>query len=186
MGCYHQILVALDGSPDAEQALTEAIDLAEREHARLTLITAVTQLPAIASMTAGEEFGRAVEGAHADADAIVRRARERVPDGISVTAVLSEQPIRIALCRQIADGHHDLVDRATLNQLAQAHGYDTAFWWTSGIAVGGAVVTGALLRGGLLADPATVAPVKATSVIQSVAPSSRSASSTIGPSGPRT
>jgi EmrB/QacA subfamily drug resistance transporter len=48
---------------------------------------------------------------------------------------------------------------ATVNGLAQAHGYDTAFWWTSGIAVGGAVIAGALLRGGKLADPASVAPV---------------------------
>ena len=39
---------------------------------------------------------------------------------------------------------------ATLNELAQAHGYDTAFWWTSGIAAGGAVLAGALLRGGKL------------------------------------
>lgn len=38
----------------------------------------------------------------------------------------------------------------TLNELAQAHGYDTAFWWTCGIAVGGAVVTGLLLRRGPL------------------------------------
>lgn len=42
---FHNILVAVDGSPDAEQALMQAIDLAESEHTRLTLITGVQKLP---------------------------------------------------------------------------------------------------------------------------------------------
>jgi len=106
---FHNILVTVDGSPDAEQALTEAIDLAECEQTPLTLITAVTQLPATAYMTAGEALRRLVEDAHADAEAILRRARERVPDDLPVTAVLTEQPIRAALIDQIAKGEHDLV-----------------------------------------------------------------------------
>src|SRR5882757_4301211 len=106
---FHNILVAFDGSPDAELALTEAIDLAESEHTRLTLFTAVSQLPATAFLAAGEELGKVVEDAHADAEAILRHARERVPDGLSVTAVLSEQPIRAGLLGQITNGAHDLV-----------------------------------------------------------------------------
>jgi nucleotide-binding universal stress UspA family protein len=106
---FHGILVAVDGSPDAEQALTEAIDLAESEHARLTLITAVSQLPATAFMAAGEQVGKLREDAHAEAEAVLRRARERVPDGLPVTTVLTEQPIRCALIGQIAEGAHDLV-----------------------------------------------------------------------------
>ena len=42
---FHNILEATDGSPDAEQALMQAIDLAESEHSRLSLITAVQKLP---------------------------------------------------------------------------------------------------------------------------------------------
>jgi nucleotide-binding universal stress UspA family protein len=106
---FHNILVAVDGSPDAEQALTEAIDLAEGEHTLMTLITAVTRVPATAYMTAGEELARATEDAHADAEAILRRARERVPEDLPVTAVLAEQPIRAALIDQIGKGRHDLV-----------------------------------------------------------------------------
>jgi nucleotide-binding universal stress UspA family protein len=106
---FHNILVAVDGAPDAEQALTEAIDLAETEHARLTLITAVCQIPATAYGLAGEPVAQLLEDAHVQAEAILRRARERIPDGVSVTTVLSEQPIRPTLIRQIADGHHDLV-----------------------------------------------------------------------------
>ena len=33
---------------------------------------------------------------------------------------------------------------------ALAHGYDTAFWWTAGILVGGAIVGGILFRPGPL------------------------------------
>jgi nucleotide-binding universal stress UspA family protein len=106
---FHDILVAVDGSPDAEQALTEAIDLAESEHTRLTLITAMCQLPATAYVATGVPVAQLLEDGRVEAQAILQRARERVPDGVSVTAVLSEQPIRAALIRQIADGHHDLV-----------------------------------------------------------------------------
>jgi nucleotide-binding universal stress UspA family protein len=106
---FHSILVAVDGSPDSEQALTEAIDLAEGEHTPITLITAVAQPPATVYMTAGEELGRLVEDAYAYAEATLRHARERVPGDLSVTAVLAEQPIRAALIDQIAKGKHDLV-----------------------------------------------------------------------------
>jgi nucleotide-binding universal stress UspA family protein len=106
---FHNILVAVDGSPDAEQALTEAIDLAESEHAGLTLIVGVPQLPATAYLAAGGGVKELVEDAHAEAEAILLRAHERVPHDVGVTAVLSEQPIRVALIRQIVDGRHDLV-----------------------------------------------------------------------------
>ena len=106
---FHSILVAVDGSPDAEQALTEAIDLAESEHTPITLITAVTRVPSTAYLRAGEELRWLVEDAHTEAEAILRRARERIPDGLPVTVVLTERPIRTALIDQIAKGRHDLV-----------------------------------------------------------------------------
>jgi nucleotide-binding universal stress UspA family protein len=87
---FHNILVSVDGSPDAEQALTEAIDLAESEHTRLTLITAVSQVPATAYVASGVPVAQLLEDALVEAEAILRRARECVPDGVSVTAVLSE------------------------------------------------------------------------------------------------
>jgi nucleotide-binding universal stress UspA family protein len=106
---FHNILVPVDGSPDADRALAQAIDLAESENARLTLMTARAELPATLYLMAGEETGALIEHAHAAAEAIIRRARDRIPDDLSVTTVLTDQPIRIALIRQIKRGHHDLV-----------------------------------------------------------------------------
>jgi nucleotide-binding universal stress UspA family protein len=106
---FHSILVAVDGSVDAAAALAHAIDLAESEHTRLTLMTAVSEVPATAYVMAGEETGRLIEGVYAHAEEVIRQARDQVPADLPVTTVVSEQPIRPALIRQIKDGHHDLV-----------------------------------------------------------------------------
>jgi nucleotide-binding universal stress UspA family protein len=106
---FHDILVAVDGSPDADQALTHAIDLAESEHTRLTLITAAADLPGPAYLLPGAPVGELVSNARAEAEAILWRSRDRVLADLPVTTVLTDQPIRIALIRRIRDGHHDLV-----------------------------------------------------------------------------
>lgn len=102
---FRDILAAVDGSPHADKALAHAIDLAEAEHARLTLMTAVS-LPAItyAAMTA-----EMIATAKSDAETILRQARDRVPEHLPVTTVLTCDPIRGALLRQITAGRHDLV-----------------------------------------------------------------------------
>jgi len=48
-----------------------------------------------------------------------------------------------------------LIGRRALTGLALAHGYDTAFWWTSGILAGGAIVVGLLFRPGPLVRKGT-------------------------------
>ena len=106
---FRDILVAVDGSPDAEAALTDAIDLAESEHARLTLITAVPQIPATGFLIPGAVTDEQVADTRARAEAILRQARDRVPDDVPVRTVVTDQPIRPALIRQVKDGHHDLV-----------------------------------------------------------------------------
>ena len=106
---FHNILVPIDGSPDADEALTHAIDLAESEHARLTLMTAVPELPSTAYLMAGENAGTLIEDARVGAEGTLRRACRRVPDDLPVTTLLTGDPIRTALICQIKKGHHDLV-----------------------------------------------------------------------------
>lgn len=106
---FHNILVAVDGSPDAEEALTQAIDIAESEHTRLTLITGVQEVAASTYLVAGEMVAGLIDAARKEAETILGRARGRVPDDLSVTTVLAAEPIRTALIRQIEVGGHDLV-----------------------------------------------------------------------------
>ena len=107
---FHNILVAVDGSPDAEQALTQAIDLAESEHTRLTLITGVQKLPPIAyAGLTGAPLAQIDASTRSWAQAVLRRARDRVPDDLPVVTILTDRPIRTALIDQINRGPHDLV-----------------------------------------------------------------------------
>lgn len=107
---FHDILVAIDGSPDSEQALTQAIDLAESEHTRLTLITGVQKLPPIAyAGLSGAPLAQIDASARSWAQAVLRHARNRVPADLPVTTILTDRPIRAALIDQINRGRHDLV-----------------------------------------------------------------------------
>jgi nucleotide-binding universal stress UspA family protein len=107
---FHNILVAFDGSPDADEALTQAIDLAESEHTRLTLMTGMADLPPTAYLgISGAAVESVLESARTEAEATLRQAVDRVPDDLPVSTVLTDKPIGMALIRQIADGNHDLV-----------------------------------------------------------------------------
>jgi nucleotide-binding universal stress UspA family protein len=72
-------------------------------------MTGVAELPAAAyfAMTSPAAVTM-IADARADAEAILRRAEAQVPADLPVTLVPTSQPIRIALIRQIEDGHHDL------------------------------------------------------------------------------
>jgi nucleotide-binding universal stress UspA family protein len=107
---FQNILVAVDGSPDADQALAQAIDLAESEHARLAIFSAVAMPPAAAFIGAGGGVAVTLaRDAEAETETILRTAVQRVPDGVSVSTLQSSKPVRLALIHQIEIGHHDLV-----------------------------------------------------------------------------
>src|SRR3954467_236863 len=104
---FHNILVAVDGSPDAEEALAHASDLAESEHTRLTLMTADAQIPGTAYLT--PSITALIAATKAAAQAVLRRACDRVPEDLPVTTLWPAQPIRSALMHRIGGGRHDPV-----------------------------------------------------------------------------
>jgi nucleotide-binding universal stress UspA family protein len=107
---FHNILVAIDGSPDSDQALTQAIDLAESQHSRLTLFSAVVVPPAGAYIGAGGPVAATLaRDAETETERILRMASQRVSDRVSLSTVLSSEPVRRALIHQIETGAHDLI-----------------------------------------------------------------------------
>ena len=107
---FRNILVAIDGSPDAEHALGHAIDLAEAMNARLTIFSAVPAPPSLTYATPGAAaLADIQEKTREETEAIVSAAVERVPDAVSVTTVVKDDPVKPALIEQIEGGGHDLV-----------------------------------------------------------------------------
>jgi nucleotide-binding universal stress UspA family protein len=107
---FRNILVSIDGSTHAEQALTEAIDLAEATNGRLTILTATPHSSSWAYSGSGSGAAQALrDELEHDAERIIRRARERLPDDLPATTILSHDPVGAALLSRIEDGHHDLL-----------------------------------------------------------------------------
>jgi nucleotide-binding universal stress UspA family protein len=107
---FRNILVSLDGSPHAERALAEAIDIATLSRARLTILTAIPR-PACwaytpASAAALQSLAPELER---ESTEIVEAGVSTVPDSIPVTSVVSREPIRKALMRELTSGRHDLL-----------------------------------------------------------------------------
>lgn len=106
---FRNVLVVIDGSIDSREALDQAIDLAQRERSRLTLIAADRRLPTCAYLGVAAAVPLAVPTADSGARDIMREAVRHVPDDVSVTTIVTALPIRAALMRQIERGEHDLV-----------------------------------------------------------------------------
>src|SRR5690349_14729543 len=96
---FRNILVAVDGSTHADEALAQAIDLAESERTQLTLISGIPGLPsaAYAGLGGAAAFGVTPAETRSSAEAVLGRARERVPHDLPVTTILTDEPIRFAL-----------------------------------------------------------------------------------------
>lgn len=107
---FHNILVSVDGSPNAKRALAEAIDIAVADNARLTILTAVPRSPlwmcASLSVPPPPPLDRELEKESAE---ILRNAVAQVPYCVPVTTILTRKRIREALQECIATGHHDLL-----------------------------------------------------------------------------
>ncbi len=102
MACYHRILVAVDGSPDAAAALAHAATLARDQNAVITLLTVAPPTPK--PIAVGASAPPDLLDVHEE---LLRKATAQVPDDISVTARLERGNPAETILRLAAE--HDLV-----------------------------------------------------------------------------
>ena len=93
---FRRVLVAVDGSRHSDLALAIALALAERDHARLAILTVIPNVNETAAMAYGAGVDPIALQRDADrgAEKTMRAALDAVPDDQPVDAVLgAQQPV---------------------------------------------------------------------------------------------
>jgi nucleotide-binding universal stress UspA family protein len=105
---FRSILVALDGSRSADQVLEEAIEIARRDGARLTLISVATQPRWRFTSPYLVAYPTDADLVH-DAERILARAEALVPDEVPVCSIVRRGDVARAILERVRDAEHDLV-----------------------------------------------------------------------------
>jgi nucleotide-binding universal stress UspA family protein len=110
---FRNILVAIDGSPHSARALTEAIDIAQRNNATLTFIAAVPDpsswLVGGAAYGGGVDLDAFMQESEREYRELLDSAVDSVPQDVSVTKVLARGRPGQRILEQLQSGRHDLV-----------------------------------------------------------------------------
>jgi nucleotide-binding universal stress UspA family protein len=107
---FRNILISVDGSPHAEEALRQAIDIAAAGNGRLTILTAVPKTSSWATNPAAAAVVQSLSDdlEHEFTD-VARHATGEIPGSIPVTTIITHEPIRTALMHQLEGGKYDLL-----------------------------------------------------------------------------
>jgi nucleotide-binding universal stress UspA family protein len=107
---FRNILISVDGSPHAEEALRQAIDIAAAGNGRMTILTAIPNASVWAANPAAAAVVQSLSDdlEHEFTD-VARRATAEIPESVPVTTIVTHEPIRTALMHQIETGRYDLL-----------------------------------------------------------------------------
>jgi nucleotide-binding universal stress UspA family protein len=108
---FRRILVAVDGSRHSDLALAMALALAERDHARLTILTVIPNINESAALAYGAGVDPVALQGDADrgAQKTMRAAVDAVPDDQPVESVTRRGHAGPEIVAQAKAGNHDAV-----------------------------------------------------------------------------
>ena len=109
---FRRLLVAFDGSSHAQRALAEAVDLAQTNSGRVTLMTVFPE-PSTWALGSGyepavdlQDLSKQIEREY---QAMLDAAVDTLPDDLPVTKVLTRGAAGPAIVAEARTGGHDLV-----------------------------------------------------------------------------
>lgn len=107
----HRVLVAVDGSCNADLALRAAISVARRDHASITLVS--VEHDVIAESAGWSAFAPPPAelqcAVHDDAERVLREAVERIPEDIPVRTILRKGNPGPEIVRTANAGDYDAI-----------------------------------------------------------------------------
>jgi nucleotide-binding universal stress UspA family protein len=103
---FHKILVAVDGSQSSGDALTVAIDLAQKYHASICLLHA---FPHVSDMLGTPQYEHLLEARSMIGQSVLESVRTRVGDLAPVETQLIEGPAAPAILRVAEEDGVDLI-----------------------------------------------------------------------------
>ena len=105
---YRHVLLAFDGSPDAELALEHATALAQFYRARLAIVAVVPPPPLLAWQAPGGM--RSLHDAEqSELGDLLRAAADGVPDDLSLTTRLLDGDPARSILKAAREGDHDVI-----------------------------------------------------------------------------
>lgn len=109
---FHNVLVAVDGSEHAARALEQAVDLAQSDNAKLTVMASVpdpSSWVVTGPYAGGVDFDRLRQEAEQEYGTMLENAVATIPDDVSVTKLLVHGRAADQIVQQVRSGGHDLV-----------------------------------------------------------------------------
>jgi nucleotide-binding universal stress UspA family protein len=108
---FRRLLVAFDGSPHAQQALTEAIDIAQTNRGTLTVISVAPE-PSVWAMSGYDvpiDVDRVSKQFEREYQLMLDGAVSRIPGDLPVTKILKQGAPGREIAGEANAGHYDLV-----------------------------------------------------------------------------